>query len=394
VRISRRRFEAGWRSFDDVTSARVEAEPKGRAESVATKARSAGAGASAELALPENMHMECIEKNEGLAKVREALLLPDPKHPEDDLVVFRVFAGLDQDHDGKICVEEFTKRFEEAEVKGHTHAPFLYRFFGIMGAGQKLDPLAFFVSLHGFLVNDEDELLAFCFHMFDKNHDDHLDLLEFQQMCKLAHPRMSDEEIADKLVAFDFKHGHDAHAGGAADDLDLEEVMYKKHRAVFMDLLWPVFRTAEKLRQEIGSEAYWQRRRHAVKKQKKLMEGFETGDLVGLFHDALTGGCKERLLKKRQAQIDAQRLELEERELAQRALEDHAQAGRDKPAAARPTTRARPSTRVEEGRRDVRAGGSSTTRPTSGPSTRTRRRATPTGTTTSRACRAGRSRRP
>ena len=53
-------------------------------------------------------------------------------------------------------------------------------------------------------------------------------------------------------------------------------------------MLWPVFRTADVLREQIGGEKYWQRRRHALKRAKLNREGFEHGDLVGAFHEALT----------------------------------------------------------------------------------------------------------
>ena len=74
--------------------------------------------------------------------------------------------------------------------------------------------------------------------------------------------------------------------------------MGKKHRLTFQKLLWPVLRTADDLREKLGGEEYWQRRRHALKRAKKMRPNFEKGDLVGLFRDNLSPKTSGRWVLK------------------------------------------------------------------------------------------------
>jgi len=192
---------------------------------------------------------------------------------------------------GQLDLKEFMRKNKEHTDRKHPHDEFLYRFFGIIETGDEravgIDPLVFFVCLHAFLVQDEDSQVAFCFHMFDADHNRVLDHNEFASLCRLASPEMTDEQIHAQLDAVD--------AGNKDQVLDLNEVMGKKHRLTFQKLLWPVLRTADDLREKLGGEAYWGRRRHALKRAKKMRPNFEKGDLVGLFHDSLTDEDKKQM---------------------------------------------------------------------------------------------------
>jgi len=192
---------------------------------------------------------------------------------------------------GQLDLKEFMRKNKEHTDRKHPHDEFLYRFFGIIETSDEravgIDPLVFFVCLHAFLVQDEDSQVAFCFHMFDADHNRVLDATEFSQLCRLAQPDMTDAQIHAQLDAVD--------AGNKDQVLDLNEVMGKKHRLTFQKLLWPVLRTADDLREKLGGEEYWNRRRHALKRAKKMRPNFEKGDLVGLFHDSLTDEDKKQM---------------------------------------------------------------------------------------------------
>ena len=145
------------------------------------------------------------------------------------MVVFKAFAALDQDHDGTVCLSEFLKRYHEFSDHKHPHDEFLHRFFGVMGKGPNrasIDPVAFFVCLHNFLVDDEDDMLAFCFRMFDKDHDSHLNIFEFQSLCRLAHPDITEDEVNDKMLKLNYKHTTcDMDRVLEDDGLDMDEVL-------------------------------------------------------------------------------------------------------------------------------------------------------------------------
>lgn len=331
-----------------------------------------GSGAS-QHALPESMHE--LEKNEGLIAVKEVLGLTG----DEDLVVFEAFADLDSNHDGHVSLNEFLAKHKREEDK-ITCDTFLWRFFRVMGENDSLDPLPFFVSLHQFLVDDEAATLKMCFRMFDKDHSDNLDLLEFEKMCRLAHPEMTKEQVDDKMVELNF-------AGGDGDSLDLGEVLYEKHRLAFRTLLWPIFQAAEELRAKIAGEAYWKKRRHHFHKYQALHPDFKS-DLVELFHDKLSGKDRERLRKAQEYRVA--KLQREEDHLAHKAAKAEAREERgkfemrdtsldwtmyDDPATGYPYWRAPASARVSSSSR--------------GPSRGARAGA---GTTTSRASRPGRSR--
>ena len=251
-----------------------------------------GAGAS----LPANM--QWIEQNQGFIAVKEALGLAgeDQKnklcyHAGDEMVILKKFMEMDRNGDGQLDLKEFMRKNKEHTDRKHPHDEFLYRFFGIIETGDEravgIDPLVFFVCLHAFLVQDEDSQVAFCFHMFDADHNRVLDHNEFAALCRLASPEMTDAQIHAQLDAVD--------AGNKDQVLDLNEVMGKKHRLTFQKLLWPVLRTADDLREKLGGEEYWNRRRHALKRAKKMRPNFEKGDLVGLFHDSLTDEDKKQM---------------------------------------------------------------------------------------------------
>ena len=128
----------------------------------------------------------------------------------------------------------------------------------------------FFVCLHAFLVQDEDSQVAFCFHMFDSDHNRVLDHTEFSQLCRLAQPDMTDAQVAAQLDAVD--------AGNKDQVLDLDEVMGKKHRLTFQKLLWPVLRTADDLRRSSvgkstgnGDDTLSKERRRCVPTLKKVI---------------------------------------------------------------------------------------------------------------------------
>ena len=251
-----------------------------------------GAGAS----LPANM--QWIESNQGFIAVKEALGLAGAElenklcyHKGDEMVILKKFMEMDRNGDGQLDLKEFMRKNKEHTDRKHPHDEFLYRFFGIIETNDEravgIDPLVFFVCLHAFLVQDEDSQVSFCFHMFDSDHNRVLDHTEFSQLCRLAQPQMTDAEIAAQLDAVD--------AGNKDQVLDLDEVMGKKHRLTFQKLLWPVLRTADDLREKLGGEEYWQRRRHALKRAKKMRPNFEKGDLVGLFHDNLSPEDKQQM---------------------------------------------------------------------------------------------------
>lgn len=236
-----------------------------------------GSGTS-QHALPESM--EELEANEGLIAVKEVLGL----EAGEDEMVFGAFADLDSNHDGHVSLNEFLAKHarEEDAIKCDK---FLWRFFRVMGENDSLDPLPFFVSLHQFLVDDEDATLKLCFRMFDKDHSNNLDILEIASMVRLAHPEMAEEDVDAAMLKFNYDGG---------DHLDLGEVLYEKHRLEFRTLLWPIFTAAEELRYKIGGEKYWKKRRHCFRKFAATHPEFK-GDLVELFHDKLSGKDRERL---------------------------------------------------------------------------------------------------
>lgn len=259
-----------------------------------TTARTMGAGAS----LPASM--QHIEANQGFIAVKEALGLSGEESANplsykkgDELVVLKSFTSMDSNNDGQLCLKEFLRNHKEHTDRKHPHEQFMYRFFGVVdGTCEEdaiigVDPLVFFVCLHAFLVQDEESSVAFCFHMFDSNHDRVLEPKEFAALCRMAHPELDDAAIASKLNEIDSDKDF---------KLDLDEVLGKKHRETFKRYLWPVFRTADNLRQKIGGEDYWQRRKHALKRAKLMRPHFEKGDLLGLFHANLTVEDKKQLL--------------------------------------------------------------------------------------------------
>lgn len=272
------------------------------------------------------LHLEELQKDEGLKAVQKALGLDGGD--ENVWTIFEAFADLDKNKDGKVSLPEFLARHKgvksgragsavgsafTASSDHHVHFDtFLWRFFRVMGPMdgevESLDPIPFFVSLHQFLIEDEAATLKMCFRMFDKDHNAHLDVLEFAAMCRLARPELSDAEVDTMMLDFNFKHRRtdttyetDLANTTGGDDLDMDEVLYHKHRDAFLKILWPIFKAGEELRYKIGGEEYWARRQHHFKQYNATHSWFKN-DLIALYHDRLSEIDKIRVLRRRAAE--------------------------------------------------------------------------------------------
>lgn len=184
---------------------------------------------------------------------------------KDVRVLHRVFQEMDTDGNGRLDTMEFFTFFSCAQI-----TPLGIKFFEMFdkdGSGD-LDFREFVICVWNFCVTSEDELLAFCFDMYDTRKRGKMQPHELGKLFLDAAGGTKRMTRRVKNVWEQVK----------SQRKPMEKANFNQFARIHRSIFWPLFVLAKEMRRKVQNELYWDKIKE--KRKKRLDSGQLTFESV------------------------------------------------------------------------------------------------------------------